>query len=144
MTTIKIKLGGNSLAKWDFTNPIIVPEQVSLKFKSSIYNLENVSLMVTIRNRMQDKVKQFKVNEDLTVDITDMVEVGELEIEIASYVTGSAEATKIWRVPNITCKQVGYEFEIIPELQYMREEINDINKAIQELTKQLKENNALL
>ena len=146
MTQINITLGGNSLAKWDFGGSIILPDELALKFKSYVYKLENMHLMVTIRNRYIDKVEQFKANKDndYTVDISSMIDEGELEIEISSYVQDGGARTKTWRVPNIICRKVKYEFEIIPELDFIRQEILETKKAINELVEQLKTNNILL
>lgn len=146
MTQINITLGGNSLAKWDFGGSIILPDELALKFNSNVYKLENMHLMVTIRNRYIDKVEQFKANKDndYTVDISSMIDDGELEIEISSYVQDGGARTKTWRTPNIACHKVEYDFEIIPELDFIRQEVLDTKKAIQELVEQLKTNNILL
>ena len=139
MTQIKIKLGGNSLAKWDFTNPVIAPENVVLAFNSDLYKMDNLTLMVTIRNKYLDVIKQYKADasSNHTIDITDMVNEGELEVEISSYVKENGIATKTWRIPNIVCKKVGYEFEVIPELHELR-------RAIKELKTILEKNNLII
>ena len=134
MKTINIKLGGNSLAKWDFENPIIVPENLFLAFTTKVYKIENLHLMVTVKNKTTGRVEQFKADSsnNHTVDITTMVEMGELEVEISSYVTMCGERTKTWRIPNIVCKQIDADFEVIPELHEIRGAITEV-KGILEL-----------
>jgi hypothetical protein len=134
MTQINIKLGGNSLAKWDFENPLIVPEELVLAFDTDIYKMENIMLMVTIRNKTTGRVEQFKADStnNHTIDVTTMVEMGELEVEISSYVSECGEKTKTWRTPNIVCHQIDYEFKVIPELHEIRGAITEV-KGILEL-----------
>ncbi len=144
MKQIKIKLGANSLAKSDLRKPIVVPNKVKLAIESEIYNLDSVELMVTIRNKMQNEVLQFKANAENghVADISEAIKVGELEGEISSY--ANCKVTKTWRIPNIIVKQIEYEFALIPETSELKKEIGETKKAIVELVEQLKTNNILL
>jgi hypothetical protein len=146
MTKISIELGGNRLGKWDFKNPIVAPEQVVMAFTSNIYKMENLTLMVTMKNKTLDKIYQFKAipENNHTVDVSEAIEMGEIQVEISSYVEKNGERTKTWRVPSIICREVESDFDIIPELEFIREDIRDLNKSISELITQLKENNVLL
>ena len=142
MKHIKIKLNANNLAQCSLKKAIVIPCGVELVFDSIMYNLDCMELVVTIRNAMQNEIKQYSVkNDEHKVDISDSIKEGELEVEISAHVNG--EVTKTWRIPNIIVKQIKCKFELIPELESIKSELRDTKKAIRELVDQLKTNNIL-
>lgn len=130
---VNVQLGSNSLAKSSLDEPIILPEkELELCFESDIYQLENIKLMVTIRNRMTGDQNQFKtdVEQGHIVDISEALECGELEVEISSYIIDGS-TTKTWRIPNIVLRQVDAQFEIIPELEELRRAFGEIKTILE-------------
>lgn len=129
---INIELEGNSLARWDFTNPIIIPETLELAFTSLAYKLENVMLMVSIYNRTQDKFFQFKSSTENNhiVDVSEAVGCGELEVEVSSFVSDGIP-TKTWRTPKIVVREIEAKFEAIPELTELRRAIGEIKGILE-------------
>lgn len=130
---IDIQLGSNNLAKSSLEESIMLPEkEMELAFHSDIYQLENIKLMVTIRNRMTGKEYQFKTDaEDKHIaNVSEALECGELELEVSSYIIDGS-TTKTWRVPNIVLRQVEAQFEVIPELEELRRAFGEIKLILE-------------
>ena len=130
MKTI-VTLNSSSCALCDLKEPILLPEKLEVVFGSTVYMMSNLSLVITVKNG--DKQKQFKAHKgnDFTIDITEMLTMGEIDMEISACVRG--ESVKNWRVPNIIIREIEHKFALIPEIEELKATINLQANAIKEL-----------
>ena len=135
---IDIELNKVSVAASNIAAPIILPEDtLIINFKSDIYNIK--TLLVTIK--FNGKTKEYKLENNYSIDISDIVKGGVLEIEASAILKGIA--IKRWRVPDIIFKESDHNLEAIPELVKLKEdftaEIKKIHSALAEINKIIKE-----
>lgn len=113
---------------------ILLPEEVSLEFRSDTYDLKN--LLVTIRKGNEER--QYKPN-GKPIDISDLCKTAGL-VEIEASLIANLQPVKTWRVESLLLVEVKGGFEAIPEIEALREEINLVKSAIRDLAKVVNSN----
>lgn len=126
-----ITLNGSSCALCDLTEPILLPDTLEVAFKSQVYKLSNLVLLITVRNG--DIKKQYKAMDknNYTIDLTELLTIGTIDLEISACVKG--QAVKNWRVPSIFVKEIDHKFELIPEIEELKAQLKLQANAITEL-----------
>lgn len=128
-----ITLNSSKCALCDITEPVILPESLTLQFVSNVYKLSNLTLIVTVKNG--DLKKQYKAysGNSFTVDVSEMLSMGAIDVEISAVIRG--DIVKGWRVPSIIIKEIEHQFEAIPEIVILEEKIKLQAQAISDLKK---------
>ncbi len=126
-----VTLNGSSCALCDLKEPILLPDTLEVIFASDVYKLSNLVLLITAKNG--DMKKQYKASEknNFTIDLTDLLHIGAIDLEISACV--KAEAVKSWRVPSIYIKEINHQFALIPEIEELKAQLTLHAKAIKEL-----------
>ena len=113
---------------------ILLPEDVYLRFASSVYNLG--TLIVSVSNGSESK--KYKTMGE-PIDITPLcAKAGEIKIEASLVI--NCEPVKNWRIESLLICEVEHELKAIPEIEALKTEINKCRTAITELAQLLKEN----
>lgn len=130
---ITITLNGSSCALSNLQEPILLPETLEVEFISQVYKMANLVLLITAKNG--DMKKQYKASDknNYTIDLTELLTIGAIELEISACVKG--QAVKNWRVPSFFVKEIEHKFELIPEIEELKKALNLQAKSIQEIMK---------
>ncbi len=132
MKTI-ITLNSSKCALCDLTEPVVLPESLEITFVSNVYKLSNLALVVTVKNGKEKKQYKAHFENDYTIDISEMLKMGVIDIEISACIRGNS--VKEWRVPSIFIKEIEHNFELIPEIEELKSKLNLQANAISELKK---------
>lgn len=126
-----VTLNGSTCALCDLKEPILLPDTLEVIFASDVYKLSNLVLLITAKNG--DMKKQYKASEknNFTIDLTDLLHIGAIDLEISACV--KAEAVKSWRAPSIYIKEINHQFALIPEIEELKAQLTLHAKAIKEL-----------
>lgn len=127
-----VTLNGSTCALCDLKEPILMPDTLEVTFTSNVYKMANLVLIVTAKNG--DAKRQYKASakNDYTIDLTELLTLGAIDIEVSACIKG--EAVKNWRVPSIFVKEIEHKFELIPEVEELRNALKLQAKAIKEIT----------
>lgn len=126
-----ITLNGSACALCDLQEPILLPETLELSFISSVYKMSNLVLLVTVKNG--DVQKQYKASakNDYTIDVSELLFLGSLDIEISACT--KSEPVKTWRVPSLFVKEIKHEMALIPEIEELKAQIKLMATAIKDI-----------
>lgn len=111
---------------------ITVPEEeVKLSFASSVYVLG--TLVATVSNG--EERLQFKLTkQDKEIDITDFCKkAGQVEITVCLTVRG--KVARRWQIEPLCVREIDGSFEVIPEIEELKERLERAEKAIAEMSK---------
>lgn len=130
---ITITLNGSSCALSNLQEPILLPETLEVTFISQVYKMANLVLLITAKNG--DIKKQYKASDknNYTIDLTELLTIGAIDLEISACVKG--QAVKNWRVPSFFVKEIEHKFELIPEIEELKKALNLQASAIQDIMK---------
>ena len=84
-----------------------------------------------------EKLDQDAKENNFTIDITEMLSMGAIDLEISAYVRGNL--TKDWRVPALIIREAEHNFELIPEIEQIKEMLKLQAKAINDLNTIIKD-----
>lgn len=130
---MQITLNTGSLATADLKEPLVLPDTLDFEIVSPVYRLN--TLVLTARNG--DVVEQIKLDKKpFKNELKKTLFAGKIEIEISSIVSG--EAVKSWRVPDIIVKEINYTFQVIPEIEELKNEISKLKQGFAEILKLIK------
>lgn len=130
---MQITLNTGSLAMMDLKEPFVLPDALDFEIVSPVYRLN--TLILTARNG--DVVEQIKLDKKpFKNELKKTLFAGKIEIEISSIVSG--EAVKSWRVPDIIVKEINHTFQVIPEIEELKNEINKLKQGFSEILKLIK------
>lgn len=126
-----VTLNGSTCALCDLKEPILLPDTLEVIFASDVYKLSNLVLLITAKNG--DMKKQYKASEknNFTIDLTDLLHIGAIDLEISACV--KAEAVKSWRVPSIYIKEINHQFALIPEIEELKAKIKLMSTALKDI-----------
>jgi hypothetical protein len=135
---VNINLDYPSLALVDAEEITILPEEnLIVNFSSTMYDIK--SLVISARN---NNTKIEVKTEEKTIDLSDLLFGGRIEIEVSATLRG--RTVKTWRVPDIILVEAPHGFDVIPEIEAIKKEFNEeiskIKKALAEIKLLIKEN----
>jgi hypothetical protein len=128
---IKLTLGANSLVR--VSESVRVGEKTIILFDSTEYDISQLSILLNDGI----SVKHFTV-ENRQIDITQYCDKARV-IEISVELLLKGKGAKKWQIEPIVIKEDGDTFEVIPEIAFMRQEIDTMRQIIKELNSKIEE-----
>lgn len=128
---IKLTLGNGSLVR--VSESVRAGEGTVIRFDSTEYNISQLSVLLNDGI----SVKHFTV-EDRQIDITEYCDKARV-IEINVELLLKGKSAKKWQIEPIVIKEDGDTFEVIPEIAFMRQEIDTMRQIIKELNTKIEE-----
>ncbi len=129
---IKLVLDGKKLIRLPDT--IISGEKVVVAFESAVYGLGKLG--VTVSNGK--KVKTYVLEDDFTLDITEFCDRA-CRVDIKAELIVQYKTVKEWVIEPIVVRELDKGFEVIPEIQEMRNRLVRMEKILIEFNNKLKE-----
>ena len=109
---------------------IVIPEEkVELLFKSSAYAIG--TLLITVKRG--DTVKQYKLKNETALDITDFCKIAGM-VEVTAQIIVRGESAKLWQIEPFCVKEISGGFEVMPEIEYLKQRVSILERAVTELS----------
>ena len=125
---IELNLNAESYVRHD--KIITLPdERVAFLFKSACYAIGELLITVKVNN----KEKQYKLQSEGGVDITDLITQA-CEVNMTAQFIINGNVAKTWQIEPLCVREIGGGFEAIPEIEHLKQRISVLEKAVTELS----------